>query len=496
MLQGNKASVTEGQIIKMTKKYGTTGFMYTEYPHKRFWNQDKADQTFEKALKERFSKKAAVPAMLYVHIPYCPQLCWFCTCHMFITKEYGKIQTYLKLLYQEIKLLKKFFQEHHLEPDFREIHLGGGSPTMLTEEDFEKLTLELGALVNLKELDEFALEVDPRRVDQEKMRFYASKGINRISFGIQDFDPKVQKAINRPQEVELIQRLLTPDLRALFKNGVNFDVICGLPHQTPETMSKTCEIISALSPDRICLNYLHFSPEMAQHQKIMMDGKDGRPERLPDYSERKEIFSEALKVLTKRGYVRTGYDHFAKPTDANAQAMQEGNMAWNELGVTPGRVFDVVGLGVSSLSTIGDYYFQNFYELIDYEKFLQKKSFPVYRGYQLNSDDLIRREVIQNLRIFFSVEIPKIEKKYGIRFEEYFSKEIFQLQEFIKDGLVLMTQTKMEITEFGRQFANIICRNFDVFYDGPQLVPDLGERNDDSKPIISAWTKLKQAWEN
>lgn len=493
MLQGNKASTTEGQIVKMTKKYGTTGFMYTEYPHKRFWNVEGSQPKFETALKERFSKEKSVPAMLYVHIPYCPQLCWFCTCHMFITKDNQKVKDYLEFLYREIGFLKMFFEKNNLQPDFREIHLGGGSPTMLTEEDFEKLIKELSTLVDVRNLDEFALEVDPRRVDPEKMKFYASKGINRISFGIQDFDAKVQKAINRPQEVELIERLLTPDIRHLFKNGVNFDVICGLPHQTPETMSKTCEVISELSPDRICLNYLHFSPEMAQHQKIMIDGRDGRPEKLPDYSERKEIFSEALKVLSQKGYVRTGYDHFAKPADTNVKAMQEGNMVWNELGVTPGRVFDVLGVGVSSLSTVGDYYFQNFYELIDYEKALANNRFPIYRGYHLKRDDLIRREVIQSLRIFFSVEISKIEKKYGIQFENYFSKEISQLGEFIKDGLVLFSKSKMEITEFGRQFANIICRNFDVFYDGPQLVPDLGERNDDVTSVNNVWAKLKQA---
>ncbi|MEE8348495.1 MAG: radical SAM protein, partial [Acidobacteriota bacterium] len=195
MLQGKKASISEGQELKITKKYGTTGFMYTEYPHKRFWPQDSSQTLFQKALCERFSTSEDIPTMLYIHIPYCQQLCWFCTCHISITQDYAKVQAYLKHLYREIDCLRQFFEHHELRPHIQEIHLGGGSPTFVEEPEFEELIEKLRSIADVDHLDEFAIEIDPRRVDEKRMEFYAEKGINRISFGIQDFDIRVQEAV-------------------------------------------------------------------------------------------------------------------------------------------------------------------------------------------------------------------------------------------------------------------------------------------------------------
>lgn len=488
MLQGNKGSVKAGQIVQMTKKYGTTGFMYTEYPHKRFWPQQSTDQEFKNVLKERCQSEPDVPMMLYVHIPYCQQLCWFCTCHMSITQNYEKIPAYLKYLYREIDLLRDFLKVNDIRINFQEIHLGGGSPTFLNEEDFSVLVAKLATIADISNLAEFALEIDPRFVDEKRMEFYARKGISRISFGIQDFDLKVQQAVNRVQPAELTEKLITPPLRRLFKNGVNFDILCGLPHQTSASMKKTCERIVSMSPDRICLNYMHFSPELAKHQTMMMDGREGRPDRLPDYTERKAIFTEALQYLTTHGYMRTGYDHFAKPTDANAQATQKGQANWNTLGTTPGRVFDVIGIGVSSMSTIGDAYFQVFYELADYEEALAAGRFPVYRGHRLTRDDVIRRQVIQSLRSFFAIQFSAVK---GIEFRNYFAKELEHLQEFVRDGIVEIGPDKIVITELGHQFANIVCRVFDRYYEGEKFNSDMGERTDDQTPVPSAVEPLK-----
>jgi len=491
MLQGKKASISEGQELKISKKYGTTGFMYTEYPHKRFWPPDSSDELFQAALIERFGGGEKIPTMLYLHIPYCQQLCWFCTCHISITQEYAKVQAYMKHLYREIAWLRHFFQQNRLQPDFREIHLGGGSPTFIDEPEFEALVEQLRSIADVDNLDEFAIEIDPRRVDEERMEFYAQKGINRISFGIQDFDVNVQKAVNRIQPAELTALLLKPGIRGLFKNGVNFDIICGLPNQTPETMRKTCQEIIEMSPDRICLNYLHFSPQMAKHQNVMVDGRDGRPDRLPNFPERKAIFVEALQMLAESGYIRTGYDHFAKPSDANALAMQEGKMGWNELGTTPGRVFDVIGIGVSSLSTVGDYYFQNFYELEDYAGALNKGQFPIYRGHRLTRDDIIRRDVIQTLRSFFAVDYRAIGERHGIEFEKYFETELEGLSEFVKDGLIESPEHAIHITELGHQFTNLVCRSFDKYYQEDRSSADLGERTDDDTGVQQAAVEVK-----
>jgi len=479
MLQGTRPVTEKEQLESLSKRYNTTAFMYTEYPHKNFWLKEFGEEEYKKALLELFSQDKKVPLMLYVHIPFCEQLCWFCTCHMSITKEYDKISRYLGYLFKEIDLLREFFEKNSVKPNFVEIHLGGGSPTYVRQEDFERLIEKLGSLTDLHRLDEFALEIDPRQVDRQRVKYYASKGITRISFGVQDFDIEVQKAVNRLQPAELIANLLTPDVRKLFKNGVNFDLICGLPHQTPETIRKTCEKVMEFSPDRICLNYLHYAPTFAPHQKIMMDGRNGRPGHLPDFYERKTIFIEALNTLTEGGYVRTGYDHFAKPTDAVAQAMKKGKMHWNALGVTPGRCVDVIGVGVFSLTTLGEYYFQNLYETPDYEAAVSGGKFPIYRGYKLNQDDLIRRDVIQTLRSFFFLDFSRIEKDYGIRFKDYFKKELVTLRDFVKDGIVEISDTSITITEVGHQFANLVCRDFDRFYGGNIKAADVGALYDD-----------------
>lgn len=469
MLQG-KAS----DIVKVTKKYGTTAFMYTQYPHKRFWGKSN-DSIFKKSLLERYSSEH-YPTMLYVHMPYCEQLCWFCTCHVSITKNYDKVRYYIQFLKKELEWLSVFFKNNNLQPNFREVHLGGGSPTFINSDDFQDLMKSMELILHVSELDEFAIEIDPRRVDRDKMNFYADMGISRISFGVQDFDIRVQKAINRVQSASLIENLITDDIRKKFVNGVNFDILVGLPHQTPDTMRETCKQIIALSPDRVCMNYMHYSPELAKHQTIMLDGLDGRPDCLPDFFERKDIFVAALETLTSGGYVRTGYDHFAKPTDANAKSLIDGKVGWNDLGITPGRVVDGIGIGVSSRSNIGDSYFENYYELVDYEKSLNNGEFPIYRSHMLNSDEKIRRDVILSLRNYFHMFYAAIEEKYDIRFLEHFSLEISQLKEFEDDGVVSVRPDGIFITETGYQIANLVCRVFDKYYRDNIMAPDLGER--------------------
>lgn len=442
----------------------TNAFMYTEYPHKSFWSTQMKDSDYRSALLELIKNEPKTPFLLYVHILYCTELCWFCTCHIGeITKSQDKRKKYLEMLYSEIELLRNFFDEHSLTPNFTEIHLGGGSPTDLSMPDFDRLIEALKSIVNIKNLSEFSIEIDPRHTTPEMLRYYHGKGINRISMGIQDFNPEVQKAINRIQPVGLVENLMTDETNMLFPNGINFDIICGLPHQTIETIKKTADECIRLSPDRICLNYLHLAPEFSKHQNLMSDGKYGRPNNLPDYYERKEIFSAALETLTKGGYIRTGYDHFAKPTDSVAKAMAEGKMQWNALGVTAGRYDSVIGVGVHSYSTIGNYYFQNEYKVPNYQEALSQNLFPIFRGHKLSQDDLIRRDVIQTLRSFFSIDFKSVDTKYKINFENYFSAELAALSDYTKDGLVEIKNRSIVATEKGHQFTNTICYVFDQY---------------------------------
>lgn len=481
------------QMASLTKKYDTTAFMYTEYPHKNFWSRDMGEPHFKSAIESFASDGRDTPIMLYLHFPYCEQLCWFCTCHMTITKDRARIVRYLDYLYREIEMFRRYFDEKAIWLNFREVHLGGGSPTYLTRPEFGEMVDRLATIVDFTTLDECALEVDPRQVDESMMHFYHEKGISRISFGVQDIDLDVQKAINRVQPPELIEKLLTPEVRSLFKEGVNFDLLCGLPLQTPESIRATCERVVEMSPDRICLNYMHYSPKFAPHQNIMMDGREGRPDRLPDFYERKVIFLEALDALTDAGYVRMGYDHFAKPSDSVARARESENMHWNALGVTPGRVVDVLGVGIYSISTLGDLYFQNFHELPDYEEAIDAKRFPVLRGHKLSFDDIVRRDVIKRLRSYFRVEFAPVEERYGIDFRAYFRKEIESLGNFIEDGMVELGTGEIVIGELGHQFANLVCRTFDAYYEGGQLAADLGELSRAADVVPGISTQVKEA---
>ena len=442
----------------------TNAFMYTEYPHKSFWSTDMGSEDCHSALLELLTDEPNVPLLLYVHILYCTKLCWFCNCHIGeITQSQDKRKDYLELLYSEIRLFKKLFDKHSLAPNFTEIHLGGGSPTDLSMNDFSRLVENLSSIVDIKNLSEFSIEIDPRHSSREMLRFYHNQGINRISFGIQDFDPGVQKAINRIQPIELVEKLMGPEISDLFPNGINFDIICGLPHQTTETIKRTMDECVRLSPDRICFNYLHQAPEFSKHQRLMSDGKFGRPDHLPDYYERKKLFTIAMETLIKAGYIRTGYDHFAKPTDAVAKAMAEGKMQWNALGVTAGRYTSIIGVGIQSFSTIGNYYFQNFYDLKKYRESLRQGQFPIFRGHRQNQDDLIRRDVIQTLRSFFSIDFRCIDEKYAINFEEYFDPELVALDDYVRDGLIEIKDRSIIITEKGHQFANTVCYVFDKY---------------------------------
>lgn len=431
----------QGKATEIQKKYGTTAFMYTEYPHKRFW---------EKGVEPELG--GDTPSMLYIHIPYCTQLCYFCTCHIEITNNYDKVKTYLEVLYKEIDLLAKF------KFNIKEVHLGGGSPTILNKDEFDELIKNLRKLVNIDFLDEFSIEIDPRRVSQEEMVHYANNGINRVSFGVQDFDEEVQEKVNRFQPAKLIEDLITPQIREHFSHGVNFDIICGLPRQTVTTMGDTCLEILRLKPDRICLNYLHYSPEMAKHQILMGE--------LPDFTLRKELFTTALKILVTGGYVRTGYDHFALPADGNAKALKEGKVGWNSLGTNPGNVKDTIGVGVSSIGSIGNTYYQNFYEVADYREAIEAGKLPIFRGHTLTEDELLRRDIIQTLRSYFHVDLNG--------FKHYFTKELKMLEEFEADGLVKVDDTKIKVLE--PEYTNLVCRVFDKFYEGEGKAPDLGER--------------------
>ena len=439
----------------LLKKYTDLYAMYVEYPHKSFWTKNINEEEYKKALKNLYSLNKSMPLLLYVHIPFCMQQCYYCTCHTFITRNYEKVKNYLSNLCLEIHLLYEFFNSIGVKPTFREIHLGGGSPTILKEKEFDQLIDKLKLIADIDKLSEFAIELDPRVTTLDMLRYYHEKGINRISFGVQDFELDVQKAINRIQPAEMTEKLLTPEIRQYF-HGINFDIMWGLPRQTRESFKRTIDTAMKLSPDRISLLLLHYAPEVKKHQKLM------KVSEFPSTTDRAMIFNDAVENLLNNGYVRIGLEHFAKTTDELAIALKNNTLHWNNLGYTTGRYDDIIGIGPWSASAItSEYYFQNVYSLSEYENTVKNSRLPIYRGYKLNKDDIIRRDIIHNLRSYFFVDYHKIEQKYNITFSEYFKNELSRFDEFVKDGILKVLDNTIKMTELGKYFTMQVCRVFD-----------------------------------
>lgn len=447
----------------LIKKYAFTGptTWYVEYPHKTFWKKNFTQDDYKAALKALFSNPNT-PALLYVHIPFCHSQCLFCFCRVEITSNYEDVKSYMKTLHKEVDLLRRFFDEAGIKPNFKEMHLGGGSPTYLQEKEFREFMDKLSTIMDPKALTEFSIEVDPRRVKKDKLKFYHDMGVTRISMGVQDFELGVQQAINRVQPAELVERVM--ECRDWFKYGVNFDIICGLPRQTKESIRETVKKVLKMSPDRISLLNFDYTPKFNSHQ-VQMLSRSG----LPDVVEQKGLFAEAAKVVEESGqYDRTSYDHFAKPQDEVAEAKANKKMIWNTFGSSPGRCVDTVGIGIHSYSRVSaHYYAQNFYDIPDWEAAVSKGEFPLYRGMKLNDDDILRREVIHRMRLYFRVDYAEYKKEFGIDFKEYFKPEFGRLEEFEKDGLIKATDESILITEKGKPFTMAVCRQFDKFvWDG------------------------------
>jgi len=452
----NKKIILTRELIE---KYDKPGSFYTDYPPSGLWLNCFGDKEYRKALTE-LTKKENHPLSVYIHYPFCQKQCLYCQCHTIISRDREKTGKFISDICKEISTLKKFFDNNDYSPNIREIHLGGGSPSFMDEKEFETLYMELNSLVNIKSLDEFAIEIDPRTFDKSRMDYYHEKGISRISLGVQDFDPKVQKAINRIQPREMIEELLIPSIRNNFKNGVSFDLIYGMPFSTIESTLKTLEIVKELSPDRIAFCILGYRPDLYKHQKAMGNSK------IPSNYEQTIMNLEGTIYLTDNGYEQIGIDHFAKPGDSLVTAKRNKTIHRNAMGYTPGRCKDFFGFGLSSMGRILNYYFQNVYTIPEYSSAIAQAKFPIFRGYNLNKDEEIRREIMHSLINYSCVSFAEFEKKHNIDFKYYFKEEINSLQGFIDDNLVEISKESLNVTLTGRFFYRHICEVFDILLKG------------------------------
>ena len=439
------------RIIELIEKYKKSGPYYTSYPPESRWAADFSHENYARILKE-FSEKNE-PSTLYVHFPFCPKQCYYCCCRTKVTNNPSKIEEFLDYQSSEINLLQKILRDRI---KFKEIHLGGGSPSFMSERDFIRMMQNLSHIVDFKDVEEITMEIDPRTVDADKMFFYHYRGVNRISFGVQDFNTDVQKAVNRLQSLEKLEELIVPEIRKNFKS-INFDLIYGLPLQTKDSFKKTIETAKRLSPDRICIyNYDH-KPDINRHQLMI------KPSELPNINEKMMLFVDSIEELTNSGYEFVGIDHFAKPNDELALSKKNKTINRNFNGYGTGRTKTIIGVGPSGSGRFLNYYSQNTLATLDYYKILENERLPVKKGYTLNIDDMIRRTVIDTIICTHSLDFFEIEKKLGIDFKKYFKREFNLLNQFIQEGIIDMNNNSINITPLGRIFIRNVCSVFDKF---------------------------------
>lgn len=359
---------------------------------------------------------------------------------------------------KEIGLLRHLLDKNSIRIDFKQVHLGGGSPSYLKQSDLGLLIDKIGTLLDINNLEEFAIEVDPRNItNKEELIYYSKKGVNRLSLGVQDFDIHVQKAVNRIQPPELLENLLEPDIRKLF-DSISFDILYGLPNQTLESFRKTIDTLLKFSPDRVSLLCYEHRPDLDVWQNRLKETV------FPNKIQKSEMYLNSVNTLVSDGYLQVGLEHFVKPGDSLARAFKMNDLNWNMSGFTPGKGNHIIGIGPSAESRItDDYYFENYSSLPDYESAVEHGRFPICRSYKLNMDDKIRRDVIIKLRNSFSLDFLGIEKEYKIDFSEYFKDEIDKLDEFVGDGLLEINKKMMIISEQGKQFVSFVCRVFDKY---------------------------------
>lgn len=404
-----------------------SGSWYTSYPSINHWHGGVGHRQYAEALR-----KFNGPLHLYLHVPFCKKLCHYCICNVLISSDREKIQTFVDHLCREIDNLKAY------EPDVRDVHFGGGTPSHLDRRQFSQLCGKLDELTDLRSLKEVAMEIDPRTVTVDDLSHYAGHGINRISFGIQDYDPRVQAAINREQPPELIDGLL--ERRHLFK-GVNFDLLYGLPLQTMQTVEATVQRVLKQRPDRITLlKYCH-APEVRRHMKLI-NVTDLPPDTLLPV-----MFDFIRESLMGAGYKWIGLDHFALPTDSLAT----GVIGRTFNGFTSGTD-EMIGLGPTTTSVFGRLYAQAHYDLKEYYARVNAGEFPILRGYEMTEDDLIRRKTM--FRILCKQQVDFEFNKW------YFDEEIKRLR--LMPDLVKFNAWDMTVTDIGRHRLREICRVFDV----------------------------------
>lgn len=449
---------------QLIARYSVNGPRYTSYPTALEFNESIGTQEYRQALQAIPSDRTL---SLYIHIPFCWHVCYYCACNKVVTRDYRRVAAYLTALMQEIDQVAAALQGQTVT----QIHFGGGTPTYLTAADRQLLMNKLRSAFNFASQDnlEASIEVDPRTVKPEDLAELYALGFNRLSLGVQDFNPEVQRAVNREQSFEQVAALVSTAREVGF-GSLSFDLIYGLPRQTQASFTKTLEQVIALRPERVSVfNYAHLPHRFAPQRRI-------NDAELPSGAEKLSILQNTIAMMQQAGYQYIGMDHFALPSDELARAQREGELHRNFQGYTTQGNCDLIGLGVSSISALNAHshhaslYAQNHREIASYQSATAADGLATWRGAGLNRDDEIAKAAIFSLICNFELAIEPFSKRWGIDFWQYFSGAKATLEQQIKDGLLTCDADHLQVTARGRLFVRNICMAFDRYFFGDTLL--------------------------
>lgn len=427
---------------------------YTSYPTAPQFSADICSSIWEEALTCRDISK---PMSLYFHIPFCRSLCFYCACNKIITPNSSRSIPYLDNLFCELSLVSSILSP--ADRKVSQIHLGGGTPTFLSMQQFDELFSLITTHFDLADDGEYSIEIDPRASSPEMVKHLTQLGINRMSFGIQDFDPEVQKAVNRIQSSkETFDQIRTA--RANGVKSINVDLIYGLPLQTPQSFARTIDTVISERPDRVAVyGYAHLPHVFRAQQQI-------DKHNLPDESSKIELLDLAVNKFLIAGYEYIGMDHFALPTDDLAIARRQGSLQRNFQGYSTQNECDMLGFGITAIGKVGNLYYQNTKTEKEYFDRINKSQLPIIKGYELSEDDVIRRDIIMALMCKGFLDLVSFEDQTGHSFFQYFSPIIPELLHLTEDGLINMNDFSIEVTQKGQMLLRNICYVFDAYRDG------------------------------
>ena len=434
--------------LSLIQKYNYSGPRYTSYPTALEFNQQYSDGDFL-ASASRYPQR---PLSLYVHIPFCHKLCYFCGCNKLVTRQKHKADEYLTILEKEIAARAALFAGR----DVHQMHWGGGTPTYLDKVQISRLTGMLRRYFHFTDSAELSIEIDPREIELDVIDHLRAEGFNRLSMGVQDFNKEVQRLVNREQDEATIFALVER-ARATGFDSVSIDLIYGLPKQTPESFAFTLKRVAELSPDRLSVfNYAHLPNLFAAQRKIKDDD-------LPSAEQKLIILQQTIESLTGSGYQFIGMDHFAKPEDDLAIAQNNGILHRNFQGYTTHEECDLLGFGVSAISMLGDHYAQNQKDLKTYYAQVEESGNALWRGLVLTDEDCLRRDVIKALICNFRLDYTEIESLYNLDFKAHFAEDLQLLQPMADDGMVEILDNALVVTPRGRLLIRNICMCFDTY---------------------------------